>query len=328
MIWAVVVTVAPAVCVHAQDCPPVKLTDFPPADLPASLDTGQLHGEESSKYYYGIGVPVDYARARRMAFVEFAAGKNYEFCGAEVLLMLYANGFGVKRDLDLSIRLACGNVNGAGAEVEGRDVHLKALRSGDRLYFKSDTFDICDDITSGLMEGMCAGLVSEKEQAKRKAQLDSILSRWSAADLVAFRHLRAAATDYFETRSAYEVDLRGTARAALEIGESESLEVDFLDEIKHANSCNFASSSQQDFDDADKNLNTTYRKLMRTWRDQPHGGIEKSGIKSAQLAWLAYRDAWVEFVRVRCPSVTPETIKTMLTKQRVQQLEELEEENE
>jgi TPR repeat protein len=108
------------------NCPPVKIADFPKSDLPVRLDTmwaksAGIQLLESYKYYYGIGVPVDFVKARYLAFIEMAMHPDGagEFEGPSVLLMLYANGFGVKRDLDISIRLACANVGGAGAEVEG-----------------------------------------------------------------------------------------------------------------------------------------------------------------------------------------------------------------
>src|ERR1700738_2989397 len=101
--------------VHSQDCEKVKLSDFPKTDFPKLIDTSYSKQEElkingSYKFYYGIGVPVDYVKARQLAFVEMALNKHkdasHPFAGASILMMLYANGFGVDRNLDLSIRLA------------------------------------------------------------------------------------------------------------------------------------------------------------------------------------------------------------------------------
>ena len=157
----------------SQDCKKVKITDFPAKDRPSAFAREQLKGKQSYKYYYGIGVAVDYVKARRIAFIEMEKKGNNEgdFEGSSILMMLYANGFGVKRNLDLSIRLACANVGGANAEVEGRVQHLKEMKSDG----SDEVFDICDDITSGYMEGMCQSIHSEKADIERKLKVNSII---------------------------------------------------------------------------------------------------------------------------------------------------------
>jgi len=131
------------------------------------------------------------------------------FAGASILMMIYANGFGVRRDLDLSIRLACANVGFAEAEIEGRVEHLKKLRSGE----ESGVFDLCDDITSGYMSGFCEGVHAEMEALRRKATVDSVVNGWPEKDRVAYASLRKSASDFFGARTMSEVDMSGTARA-------------------------------------------------------------------------------------------------------------------
>jgi hypothetical protein len=53
----------------------MKIKDFPKKDLPSDFEPEHIKredvkGKASSKYYYGIGVPIDYAEARRLAFIE------------------------------------------------------------------------------------------------------------------------------------------------------------------------------------------------------------------------------------------------------------------
>src|SRR5471032_2984865 len=72
-----------------------------------------------------------------------------------VLMMLYANGFGVPRDVDLALHYAC-QLEAAKAEMEARVAHLAAARGIDRPF--AQPFDQCDDITSGYMEAVCAAI--------------------------------------------------------------------------------------------------------------------------------------------------------------------------
>ena len=229
--------------VHTKDCEKIKLIDFPKNDLPEIVDTSLRNQEElkvngSYKFYYGIGVPVDYVRARHLAFTEMTLNTEDEsdpFTGASILMLPYANGFGVNQDLDISTRLACANVGFAEAEIEGRIEHLKKLKSGEL----KGVFDLCDDITSGYMMGFCSGVHSELNNIRRQAMIDSVIKGWPEKEKKEYASLRKVASDFFEKKVMSEVDMSGTARAAEEIGEKESLEDDFKEKIITANKCAF-----------------------------------------------------------------------------------------
>jgi uncharacterized protein YecT (DUF1311 family) len=312
----------------AQGCEKVRLTDFPKSDVPARIDTSQsmrekLKEQGSYKFYYGIGVPIDYVKARTLAFCEMALNKGEEdpFGGASVLMMLYANGFGVKKDWDLSIRLACANVGFADAEIEGRVEHLKRLQSGE----EKGVFDLCDDITSGYMMGFCEGVHSELEGVRRQATVDSVLRGWPEKDRAAHALLRKAASDFFTARTLSEVDMSGTARAALVIEEGESLEEGFKQDIVAADKCAFDAKTEQDWQAADAKLNSVYSKIMKSKNPEMEKStlVTKEGIRTTQRAWIRYRDACVNFGAVRCPGIGAVTFKTRLTEERTTQLEEL-----
>ncbi|MDB4989779.1 MAG: hypothetical protein JWN04_4957 [Myxococcaceae bacterium] len=70
------------------------------------------------------------------------------FTGDAILMMLYANGRGVSRNLELAIKLAC-NGDGAEDEINERVQALETLASGPR----KEPFDFCDDAESGLTMG-------------------------------------------------------------------------------------------------------------------------------------------------------------------------------
>jgi uncharacterized protein YecT (DUF1311 family) len=315
----------------AQECEKVKLTDFPKADLPTTIDTShsmqeKLKQQGSYKFYYGIGVPVDYVRARHLAFCEMALNKEEDdpFAGPSILLMIYANGFGVKRDLDIGIRLACANIQAADAEIEGRIDHLKKLKSGEL----TGVIDICDDITSGYMMGFCSSVHAELAGIRRKAIIDSVIQAWPEKDREAYSSLRKVASTFFDTRVLSEVDMSGTARTAEAIGEGESLEDGFKDEILQAVKCSFDPRTEQQWKAADAKLNAVYAKIMnaKTTNLNPEPNVTKESIKATQRTWIKYRDAWVAFGAIRCPTTSAASLKTALTKERTKQLEELLEE--
>jgi uncharacterized protein YecT (DUF1311 family) len=309
----------------SQDCPMVKISDFPKKDLPSIADHQQLKGKESYKYYYGINVPIDYVKARHIAFIEMekdSPNVSDPFGGASILMMLYANGFGVKQDINLCIRLACANVGFAPAEVDGRIQHLKDMQAGK----SKGVFDICDDITSGYMEGFCSSLQSEKEAITLKASLNTIIKKWPQKDQLAYVKLRKAASDFFDTRATSEVDMSGTARVEMQNEESDSLEESFLTSIRLADKCSFPNYTANNFTNSDKKLNAVYLKIMNGVLDEDTtmtGVISKYGIKLTQRQWILYRNAWVTFEAIHCPGTSTETIETYFTKQRIAQLQDL-----
>jgi uncharacterized protein YecT (DUF1311 family) len=302
---------------RSQECEKVKIIDFPEKDLPTDFNPAQVQDKKSYKYYYGIGVNIDYVKARHLAFVEMKIhGDNEDiFEGSSILLMLYANGFGVERNLDLCIRLACANVEGATAEIEGRIEHLKEIKAA----HSRDTFDICDDITSGLMMGMCESIRSELAKVNRENKIDSIIKNWSQKDRRAYGQLRKVASDFFEERTGWEVDLSGTARAMFEIEESDALEDDFQKHVSNSDNCAFKKYSQQDYIKTDKLLNDLYLKIMGS-KEFEWGTVTKEGIKKTQRKWIQYRDAWATFAKVKCAQVDENSLKTIITKERIEQL--------
>jgi uncharacterized protein YecT (DUF1311 family) len=306
-----------AFCAGAQDCEKVKISDFPAKDLPLAADRVLAKTEPAYHYYYGIGVPVDYVKARHLAFIEMETeddgGQAFE--GSSVLIMIYANGFGVKRNLDLCIRMACANYIGAQAETEARVQHLKDIGSG----ASKKVFDLCDDISSGYMMGRCQSIDSEKRGIKRKSTVDSLIRDWPQKDRAAYERLYKAALSFFDKRSTLEVDLSGTARAVFELAESDSLEDHFKTEIFRAGHCSFTNYSSQDLIKADKELNILYSKIIHN-KDSVWGSISREGVRITQRQWIRYRDAWVVFGAARCPGMSADSWKTLITKERIGQL--------
>jgi uncharacterized protein YecT (DUF1311 family) len=302
----------------SQECERVKITDFPIEDLPTMAERPQLNGEVAYKYYYGIGVEKDYVKARYLAFIEAEKeGGDGPFDGYSILMMLYANGYGVKKDLNLSIRLACANIWSAPAELEGRTQHLKDIKTGD----STGTFDVCDDITSGRMDGMCHLIPYELAEVKRNQTLDSITEKWTPREKQAYMELRKAANDFFDLRMEFEVDLTGTSREAFSLEEREDLEDQFLRHITRADRCTMKHFSVKDFLKADNTMNVVYSKIK--YEDITiEGSITKEQVRKTQRVWIQYRKAWAAFAAIKCPH-TEISWKTMITNERIEELQNI-----
>lgn len=292
-------------------CERVKDVPLPAADQPDQAARQDLGGCSSERLFYGIGRARDPERARLCAYLERAAGDELVFGGSSILMTIYATGVGAARNPDLAIRLAC-DVEGAPAEVEHRVEHLEKLKSAGG---KKVEFDICDDVTSGLMEGHCAAHRQRMVKARRDLRYGARLAKWTASQRSAFQKLRAAAGAYFGARSANEVDLGGTARGALQVQEEEELEASFgklLDELERGA---LPAATDAELADADHELNATYQRAM-TGAKPDWGTVTADGILQAERSWPKYRDAWVAFAKVKYPNADPRALKARLTRDR------------
>ncbi|TWI64488.1 uncharacterized protein YecT (DUF1311 family) [Pseudoduganella lurida] len=234
-----------------------------------------------------------------------------------VLMMLYANGLGVGRDLDRAIAHAC-RVDGAAMETKYRVEHLLAMKAGK----DSKRFDLCDDITSGYMGGFCARITEEAHGRQRDTRYATIEKALTAAQRPSYDRLRKATTAFAKHVGNDETDLSGTARAAFAIEATAAVEDQLLDDLRTADKGELPKAV--DVARADAALNAAYRKLMALPANEKgevgDGTVTKDGIRATQRSWIAYRDAWVAFARLRYPSVPAAAWQTRLTDRRTDEL--------
>jgi hypothetical protein len=307
---------------HPPDCNQFAKIEVSPTDLPAAQERKALAKCDSEDLYFGFHHPADPVKARKCAYLERESGKGFPdtvFGAAGLLTMIYANGKGATRNFDLAVKFAC-EFDGPGANYHFRAEHLLKLKNE---HWTGDDFNLCDDATSGFMQGWCARLEGNLGEAQRTDKLTKIIAKWPLVQKSAFRELQQAAKAYFEVSSQYEVDLSGTGRAAFEIEAEESLKNDFLASLEEFEAGKLPKFTASDFKKADDELNSKYAKIQ-SGPDAPidFTTITPSGIKKAQRAWLRYREVWVKFGAVKYPSVTSDSWRTWLTLERIKMLPE------
>ena len=300
---------------------------IPSKDINPSSDTKCV----AEDLYYGPagnGAGADPVAARACAWRERAAHVDEPFAGPAILSMLYANGRGVTKNLALARRFAC-EAGGAPAEVSGRLDHLDNLTppSADAA-----PFDICDDITSGYMAGFCAQREARIQSNQRAGTLASIMQSWTPEQRTAFAALRKAADTYFETSTAEEVDQSGTARGAMTEGARQALEDGFLAFLAKCEKGELPSGTAADYKKADAELNAAYAHVMKSLKPDENGftsqgTVKAEGVRRTEVAWIKYRDAWVEFGKVKYPQVSADAWRKALTDERTEDLKELTFEN-
>jgi len=300
-------------------CKQYENVPFPATDKPTVEVAASLGKCSSYELYYGFNQPADPAKARLCAYDEIDKKReDREFSGAEMLMTIYANGVGAKRNLPLAIKLAC-TIEGAPAEIEYRVTHLERLK---RENWKGTDFSLCDDITSGLMQGYCAEHIENFSKIKRNQKLKDIQVKWSDSEKAAYVLLRKAADRFFAARGGNEVDQSGTARAAMVTEEEASLEEELLHLLQELHLGKLPSYSTEQFKAVDSTLNTVYRKVQKVKDPDLWGTVSKEGIRATQREWIRYRDEWVAFSKKKYPSIESNSIKTSLTAVRIEMLKQ------
>lgn len=308
---------------YQTDCRKWTGVAIPPQDIgtaPTDCDTRMLYYGDD-----GHGRGSDDAGARHCAYRVRTSGDNDVFDGSGVLMMLYANGRGVVRNIPLAKRFAC-EYEGAPAEVESRLEHLDAIASGkDRK-----PLDICDDITSGMMGGFCAARDADFARAIRENRWAALQADWTPAQRSTLAALRKAAGAYFDTASSNEVDMSGTARGAFAVEAYETLDIALLEDVERFERGARPDEKATGFPAADKTLNAAYRQTLAALdadksegASGEYGTIQSEGVRDTERLWLRYRDAWVAFAAARYPDTAKDAWRAWLSRVRAKALSDI-----
>eukprot|EP00457_Paulinella_chromatophora_P008506 gb/GEZN01008541.1/.p1 GENE.gb/GEZN01008541.1/~~gb/GEZN01008541.1/.p1 ORF type:complete len:333 (-),score=32.44 gb/GEZN01008541.1/:135-1133(-) len=293
-------------------CRKVEHLSLPLADQPTLREKALLHDCDARALYYGFGQAVDFKRARQCAYIQFQGGDGF-FEGPQILMMIYANGLGVARNISLAEKFAC---MGSGLD---RVEHLEQLRKNPKV----ELFDFCDDASVTPELVWCTDIHELFEIERRNRTLTNISSRWTDRERTAFNKLQQASEQFAKLRGEQEVDLSGTGHFLWMMNEIAIQREDFLQSVQklEANQAPKYSSSQ--LTEEDSKLNTLYRIILKKKDFEPQAEfnlvrstVNRVGIQAAQRAWLKYRDAWVEFAALKYPSYPGHSIAAWFTKKR------------
>jgi uncharacterized protein YecT (DUF1311 family) len=309
-------------------CAKAKAVSVPSEDVACTSQKPLFKECDSPILYYGIGVAQDYESARKCAYMERERADAKPMGGSGMLMMIYANGLGVEKNYDLALKFAC-EAGGAEAEVEHRVDHLVQLKEevpltnceDNKALFSEEycagKIDMCDDITSGHMQGVCAAKDSAIAEAKNEADLRALTVAWPVDHRQQFERLKRLADRYFDNHAENEIDLSGSARAAFQIEEKDAMLEKFRETLRHFET-KLPTYSSLDFKRADKEMQTAYKTQLRKLATIQRGTTVKlDNVMRTQKLWLAYRDAWVAFAKLHFPEASAESIKTYVTLERI-----------
>ncbi len=299
--------------------------DIPASDRPTDKEIDTFTNSKIACWSYqtGIGARQDWSNYRKYVLSRIHNPHSSDNNDAERsydnndLAEIYANGWGVKRNVKLAMALVC----------HGSDVPAELIAMIEALYSTKDKgrlqpeFLFCDNITSGAKGGFCSARAEQIANKQREQEAAGIILHWTELQQEHFRALQEAAESYFSEHAGSEQDMSGSARNSFFIDEEEKLRDEFLISIKLFEAGQIPADI--DFVKADRDLNNLYSQILTMKFEEYPGAVTKNGIRSTQRKWIKYRDAWVKFAEVKYPARSPDLWKTWATKQRSKQLEEL-----
>lgn len=290
-------------------CRQLRTREPPAADRPDLRAATSLRGCDAEALYYGIGARRDPARARLCAFTQAPGHPALEpFAGRAMLMTIYANGAGARRDLDVAIHLACGIKGLVPAEYDARVTHLARLRGAPP---RGPAFHYCDDIRGALAEGLCSAHRAALARPRREAALRALIARWSPEERRAFEPLRRAFEEFVAASSAG--DLASPAlRGRLEQGLRDQF-ADMLQRLAAGRAPRFTAGQ---FGTEDLQLNQAYRARLDDERRYDAPGMSVESLQNAQRAWLRYRDAFLAFAALKYPRVPRASLAAWITRNR------------
>ena len=124
-----------------------------------------------------------------------------------------------------------------------------------------------------------------------------------------------------------EANAPGTGWADSVAADKNFVRKEFIDLIRKFESKNLKVQSQSNFKRQDAELNRVYNSLLKnkgldSIRDAAL--VTRKGLRETQRDWVTYRDAWLEFTKVKFPNVSQDTLKATLTADRISLLKRIE----
>jgi uncharacterized protein YecT (DUF1311 family) len=226
-----------------------------------------------------------------------------------VLTLIYANGFGVEKNLDTSIYFA----------LLGAITYVDALKNY-ASENSSEIFDLCGEQTTWDMVYCSNKLTALKHNVTYLKWLNNL--KYSDKELALFYNLKDIAHDYFATKSWNEMgDRSGSIRGILLPQEIDAQIIRFTSTMEDLENKKIIAVSKEEFYVADKELNRIYKQVLEELSGVDDDDItSKKDVVETERAWIKYKAAFVKFAQERYKNYNKETIEYLLTTHRISDL--------
>ena len=320
--FLVTLPLAAAAQTEPQPAPSAECSAILARPFDGGLDPRIPDDCDSPAYYYGIGRDKDFAAARACAFIERFKHVDKDgslFTGPGILSLVFANGEGTPRDLDLARRFVCENKEATAAEIEARLRVLDKIAADPQ---HAPHFSLCSTSSSGTTWGWCTTIQLRLSDAKRYNDMVGVVDKLDPKGQEAFKSLQAAEAAFETLRCDKEVDQNGQSRWAWQLQEQDRVRASFVADLKLFTKPDLTEPAT--FPIVDAAVERDYAKLVANGASLfRNTTITVAGVQQTQAAWLKYRDAWRTFEAQVNPTLSSDLVATQISRERLYHLHKL-----
>lgn len=286
-----------------KQCRDVQSLTMPKEDMPSTQELDDLT-DCNTDDYYGFDHSVNYKRAKICA---------YKFKDNHILAMLYANGYGVKKNIDLALHYTC-LIDGSLAEITSRINGLQQIKNEK----SKKVFELCEYETSYHTTTVCSEIRSQIISKKARIGMQKTFKRFNKEEKALFNQLSSQGDEYIELRTENEMNRAGRMAGIFQGDERVDLIIKNTAIIASMSNCRIHEYTEKDYRIVDDALNSIYKEILLG--EDGDLSFTVAGVKKTQRAWLRYKILIEKLGALRCPHINPFTWGTIVTKQRLKQL--------
>ncbi len=268
---------------------------------PADANRWKAEALACNDHLYGInGQTRSYDLARRCCLTRRDCNRD--------LAMIFANGWGVRRDYDAATFFLCqAEEEMAPAELTGMLEQIAAMRGSQA----PKDLDFCENVTSGYGMSLCQQLDSARAAPLLEARIAAVEKPLDPAGKKALTALRAAADAFARADGARQAEDNrgGTIYPSVASGATQEVWTTFVSTLERhakarANPADAAATKR-----ADDRLNQAFGQARKAFEQcdycEDTQELRREVLRDAQRAWITYRDAWKAFYQARWNGTAP-----------------------
>lgn len=294
-----------------------------PDAIATDADRKEFAGEpDCTDWIYRIvGDEFDPVKARRCCLVKGNCNRE--------LGVVFANGWGVKRDYDAATYFLCRAESEIYAPFEwwGMIAHVEKMRAG----ATTDDLTYCNHVTSGRGQLFCEQIALSRHNEEAEKRIDAVKNTLPAPAQAKLDALLTAAQKYADEEGGHQAeDSRGgTGYPAFVLEAEIATHEGFVKLLEEYSKARAPKATAGDFEDGDRLLNRLYQRVLKGIESCPtcsedRGKAGREALRDAQRAWITYRDAWAAYYAARWSGAAPvatleREVRTALTKARIAQ---------
>jgi len=298
-----------------------------------------IYGQDGIDYYYGLGVEKNYQKA----FTVFSTDNTDT--SIKFIIIMYLNGDGVKVNPSEAL-----NVWKNATEPTGSiDVTMQDLKKiiDERLANPNKKFpriEYCEIAWTTIDTNICGTIQNRLKEQEIQNKVSSITASFNSSQKSFFDLIQSnySIIEKNDADRMYNLYIDGTIRGAAYSGMESYIKERHEKRIERfLIQKSIKEYTESDFINADKSLNEAYKKqklenqnnfeyMIEMYKDDPEKikyyqdliSEVNLNLKTAQLAWIKYRDNWVKLLKEinGVKENTEISVKTLLTIERTEEL--------